>query len=75
MKKIILILTTSLMLVSCSNSATMEGRVVTNVKMLDDKTSIYTSKGSFESPLFDENPRFIARKGLYNVGDTIKFER
>jgi uncharacterized lipoprotein NlpE involved in copper resistance len=74
MKTIILFLVTSLVLVSCSNSATMEGRVVTNVKILDDKTSIYTSHGSFESP-FDEDPRFYAHKGLYNVGDTIKFTK
>jgi hypothetical protein len=66
----------SIFFIGCTNIASVEGGVVTKVEILDEKNSMYTSNGDYNhvSHLFNsEKPRFKAKKGLYNVGDTIKF--
>lgn len=78
MKNLILIILAALMLASmasCTTKAVLEGESITKVEYYSNELSIYSTTGfKYDYGLPLENPSFIAHKGLYNVGDTLKFK-
>jgi len=64
MRKILLLTAMSAIFISCYRIR--EGGTVYSVKNVDDKVSLYKALNGHS---------FYARKGLYNVGDTIKFTK
>lgn len=71
MKKIFCLIICITLLSSCYNRKIVEGEVIIEIKHIDEKTSLYIVKGEGGGDV--EYPRFYARRGLYNVGDTVKF--
>jgi len=61
-------------LASCSNRQIVSGDVVMRIENAGDTTSSYTTNSQPNEGGFNlERPSFIAKKGLYNIGDTVKF--
>ncbi len=59
------------------NDVVQEKCIITNVQQYGDSQSLYSiarSCGRVNS-LNAEDPKFLAKKGLYNVGDTVKFTK
>ena len=76
MKYLITILLICSGLLSCTNMVLVETQVVSKIELYTDKKSIYSTTGkALTTTINNENPRFIAPIGLYNVGDTIKFTK
>ena len=78
MKYILLFLALALNSCKCENSCTKAGYTVTSIESYSDSEVIYHS--DYWKPigvvyLDPDNPRFVAKKGLYNIGDTIKFTK
>jgi len=74
MKNKILLILMVLFLFSCDNRYNIEGETIINVELIDENYALYTTYGTSVS-LNEENPTFKARKGLYNVGDTLKYSK
>lgn len=61
-------------MISCTNRKAIEGYNIIKVEENTDSTSKYTVNSDQNASLFNwEKPAFFAKKGLYNVGDTLKF--
>jgi len=77
MKNKILLILMVMFLFSCSNWATIDGDIITKVEKYGDSTCIYTTnEDQIDNLSFNkEYPRFVAKKGLYNIGDTLKYTK
>lgn len=75
MKKILIglaILTT----IGCKNTRMVDGfSVVINIESNGEVTNTYTVENYYIPAFGNENPKFLGRKGLYNVGDTVRFHK
>ena len=74
MKQLLLILVATA-LISCGSKSAQEGEIITAVEYYSETRSIYEVDGKHQVFKEEDGPKFYARKGLYNVGDTLRYAK
>lgn len=73
MKKLIYLIVL-LSLMSCVNTnCVIEGDIIKSIDSYSEQNNIYTTYGNNPDKILLDPAYFIAKKGLYQIGDVVKF--